>query len=74
MGSTHDYPTEAPTIRIPTAAEFRDALLRVRKLEDVRLNSVEGLERTALEIAIATCHKDRRNTLSLQLQVGGCDG
>lgn len=73
MGSIHDCPTEAPIIRISTESELRDALARVRKLENVELNTADGLERSALEIAIATYLKLRRSRDHYD-GAGGTDG
>lgn len=47
------FAAEAPAVQICTDHEFRAALARVRELEAARIGTAEGLERSALEFAMA---------------------
>lgn len=56
-----DVRAEAPSCRISSDHEYRKALERVRELEQAELATAEGLERAALESAMAAYLKEEEH-------------
>jgi hypothetical protein len=58
-----DVRAAAPSCEISSDREYRKALERVRELEQAELATAEGLERAALELAMAAYLKEKEHRL-----------
>ncbi|WP_131854782.1 hypothetical protein [Bosea sp. BK604] len=62
MSDTSRLPPEDPAVDMKTDDEFRQALQRVRELEDAEVGTSHDVERAALERAIAAFMDRRRGS------------